>query len=144
MGGEVNPNHQDAEAVVAISQWMMAELIRIFHDVDIDAAAEAVDYIVERRIPLIWEVNGKVRVLNPSLSTNDKTLAILYSKKETLSVDTLFESLEYRNNSRYRNELLDELHSSRFIEYDRGGDSATISPLGVRYVEDELDLSVAL
>jgi hypothetical protein len=30
VGGEVNPNHEDAEAVLSMANWVLAELVRIF------------------------------------------------------------------------------------------------------------------
>jgi hypothetical protein len=56
VGGDVDPNHMDAEAVQAMASWAMAELVRIFHGVKTDEAQETVDALVERKSPLIWEV----------------------------------------------------------------------------------------
>ena len=42
VGGDVDPNQQDSTLVVAMSQWIMAELVRVFHNVDVETAAVAV------------------------------------------------------------------------------------------------------
>jgi hypothetical protein len=34
VGGDVNPNHMDASLVLAMSKWLVAELVRLFHGVD--------------------------------------------------------------------------------------------------------------
>jgi hypothetical protein len=47
VGGDVNPNHEDAEAVLAMSSWLMAELVRIFHGVTLPEAQAAVDSLVQ-------------------------------------------------------------------------------------------------
>src|SRR5690606_29767773 len=54
--GDVDPNSMDASAVVAIASWVMAELVRIFHNVSTKEAQDTVDALIERKTPLIWEV----------------------------------------------------------------------------------------
>ena len=61
VGGEVNPNMMDSICVLRMVKWILAELIRVFHNVDIDEATRAVEYLSVRDIELIWEVNGKLR-----------------------------------------------------------------------------------
>ena len=39
VGGEVDPNHMDAVCVLQMSKWIMAELIRILHQMSVDDAA---------------------------------------------------------------------------------------------------------
>ncbi len=101
VGGDVDPNEQDGTVVVAMAQWIMAELVRVFHKVDSDTAAAAVETLVQRTAPLIWEVNGSLRVLNPSLSARDKSLAVLYSATG-MTAGTLAAAIEYKNLSRFR------------------------------------------
>ena len=58
---------------------MLAELLRVMHHRPVDEAAENVDALVERGTPLIWNVGGKLRVLDTKLSMKDKTLVLLHS-----------------------------------------------------------------
>jgi hypothetical protein len=67
IGGDVDSNHMDAEFVLHSAQWVMAEFVRIFHGLSTDEATATVDALVERTTPLIWEVNGKKRILNTDL-----------------------------------------------------------------------------
>jgi hypothetical protein len=41
--GDVDPNAMDATVVVVMAKWIMAELIRVFHQVDTDVARRAVE-----------------------------------------------------------------------------------------------------
>src|SRR5262249_44828705 len=43
VGGDVNPNYQDAVAVYQMVSWVMAELVRVFHQIPIGEAQETVD-----------------------------------------------------------------------------------------------------
>jgi hypothetical protein len=46
-----------------MAKWIISELARVFHNVDTVAATAVVDALVEREVPIIWEVNGVRRVL---------------------------------------------------------------------------------
>src|SRR5712692_2157371 len=78
VGGDVNPNHMDATAVVAMSKWTMAELVRVFHKVDTATATAAIEATIERDIPVVWLVAGKQRILDMGLTMKEKVLVILY------------------------------------------------------------------
>jgi hypothetical protein len=142
VGGDVDPNHMDATAVLAMSKWVLAELVRIFHGVDTKTAATAVEAIVERHLPIIWRVNGKVRVLATKMTMKDKMLAVLYQSPGPVLEANLVDWVEHSNPSVFRREVLAKAHKARLIEYDRHEGTAQISPLGVQYVEDNLRLGL--
>jgi hypothetical protein len=79
VGGDVDPNHMDAVCVLQMSKWIMAELVRVLHGVTTDEAPAIVDGLVERDAPLIWEVDGKKRVLRTDIGMRDKTLLLLHA-----------------------------------------------------------------
>src|SRR6266508_6021460 len=54
VGGDVDPNFMDATAVVVMSKWIVAELIRVFHAVPVEEAQGLVDSLVERTLPVVW------------------------------------------------------------------------------------------
>jgi hypothetical protein len=142
VGGDVNPNEMDALLVLEMSKWIVAELVRIFHQVDVKTATEVVTLLVQRTIPIIWAVDGKLRVLDPDLSKKDQMLLILYSAAEPISDKELAEFVEYRNLSMFRREILRPAHNARFIEYDELTKNVRISPRGIQYVEENLPLVV--
>lgn len=141
VGGDVDPNQQDATVVVAMSQWIMAELVRAFHEVDLDTAARAVETLVARTIPLIWEVNGTLRVLNRSLSARDKALVVLYASGR-MTAAKLAAAVEYKNLARFRSNVLGKAHVKKLLDFAPTTDEVVLSPVGVRYVEEEIDLEV--
>src|SRR5260370_40273645 len=59
-GGDVDPNHMDAGAVVSLCNWVMGELVRVFHGLTVTDAQKVVDALVEVRIPVIWS-DGAVK-----------------------------------------------------------------------------------
>lgn len=138
VGGDVDPNLADATAVFSCSSWIMAELVRIFHGVTLDQARSAVETLVERKHPLVWTVEDKKRVLDPTLSSADQTLILLYSSQAPIPVEQLRDWVEYRNSTNFRDRILEPLHSQRFIEYDRHNRRVQISPRGAHDIENRI------
>ena len=138
VGGEVDPNFMDATAVYAMSSWTLAELVRIFHGVSTKEAQEAVDALVERKVGLVWEVEKTRRVLDPDMGKDDQALVLLYSKSSRIDEQELFNWVEYSSKTMFRRNILEVLHKKRLIEYEAAQRRARISPLGSKYVEDQI------
>ena len=144
IGNGVNPNLMDATLVITCADWVMAEIIRIFHNLTLEEAQKIVDNLVTNRIPIIWQVGdtGRRRILNPpgyNLTAKDKVLLLMYdAKPEPVSVKDLLRWSEYKNPSRFRSEVLPELHEAGSIDYDKETDLVHISKLGLDYAEKNL------
>jgi hypothetical protein len=143
VGGDVDPNHMDATLVLGMSKWIIAELIRVFHQVDTTEATALVDTLVEREIPAVWEVNGKRRVLDASLTMREKTLLLLYAHRGPVTEGDLVSWVEHSNPSVYRRDVLKPAHKQKLLEYDQTARTVEISPTGVRMVEENIRLSAA-
>lgn len=141
-GGDVDPNHMDAVFVLQASKWIMAELVRVFHEVDTMEASKVVDTLTSRTLPLIWEVGNNKRVLNTELSMKDKALALLYSSKEPVSESDLFKWVEHSNPSVFRRDVLTKAHKAKLVEYDKAAKTVQLSPLGIKYVEEKVSLEL--
>lgn len=138
VGGDVDPNHMDAVCVLQMSKWLMAELVRVLHEVDTDEATKIVDGLVDRETPLIWEVGGKRRVMDTSLSMRDKTFVLLHASNGPVAEGDLVAWIEHSNASVYRRDILRKAHKARLIEYDATAKTAELSPKGIEYVETKL------
>jgi hypothetical protein len=77
---DVNPNHIDATFVISSCDWIISELLRLYHTDDINAIQNLINYIVERKVPIIEEFGDNIRILHTELSVADKILIILYKK----------------------------------------------------------------
>jgi hypothetical protein len=137
VGGDVDANYMDATLVLHAVQWVMAELVRMFHNTDVRTATAVANSLVDRTVPLIWRVGEVTRVLDPKMSLSDQTLLLLYATPKKLSERELATSLEQDRLANYRR-VLNRLHSERLIEYDKISGTATISPIGVADVEKRL------
>ncbi len=142
VGGDVNPNEMDAVAVLYMAKWVVAELVRIFHAVDTEAAAAVVESLVERTVPVVWEVSGRKRVLAKSLTMKEKTLLLLYSHAGPVSERDLLRWVEHSNATGYRRDVLRPLHRDGLIDYDRETGVVQLSPTGARHVEMSVPLTL--
>jgi hypothetical protein len=138
VAGDVNPNQMDATCVLQMSKWILSELVRLFHNVDTETASDAVESIVEKLVPIVWKVDGKLRVLDTSLTMKDKTLILLYHHSGSVSESDLVKWVEHSNASVYRRDVLRKSHKERLIEYNQAARMVTISPKGIEYVEERL------
>jgi hypothetical protein len=139
IGGDVDPNAVDAEVMGSVADWIVCELIRIHHGLSLEEAQDLVDSLASRRIPDIWEVSGKKRVLREGLPARDQALLLLYSTRDSaVLTEDLIAWVEYSNPAVFRSRVLAQLHKDRFVEWDRYSETVTLSPKGVRDVEQRL------
>jgi hypothetical protein len=136
VGGVVDANHMDATFLLHACQWIMAELVRMFHDTDVDTATAIANTLVDRTLPMVWEVGDVRRLLDTRLSNKDAVLLLLYGEVQGTTDYRLAADLEKRpDNVRA---VLRKLHDERLIEFKKAGDTARISPKGEKYVEESL------
>lgn len=138
VGAEVSSNHMDASLVLATAKWLVAELVRIFHQVDTATAASFVDALVERETPIVWKIEGRKRVLNPKLSMKKRMLLLLHATPTAVQEHELCEWSEHPTLSVFRRDVLRPAHAAKLIEYDSRTHLVHLSPLGGRYVEANL------
>jgi hypothetical protein len=128
----------DATFVLASAKWLLAELVRIFHSVDTAAAESIVERIVERTVPLVWQVDEVRRVLAPGFSMREKMLVLLYHATEWVGEKQLLLWVEHSNAAVFRRDVIVKAHKDKLIEYDRLAARCVISPLGSQIVEEKL------
>lgn len=142
VGGDVDPNHMDATVVLEMAKWVLAELVRLFHAVDPASATSIVNALMERELPVVWEVSGKKRVLATGLTMKEKALLLLYSHPGPLSELELADWVEHSNASVFRRDILRPAHRERLVEYRAEDRTVLLSPLGAAFVEKRLPLSL--
>lgn len=138
VGGDVDPNLLDATAVYGMTSWILAELVRIFHSVTTEEARATVSALVERKTPLIWQIDQTRRVLDSKISKIDQTLLLLHQIPGWVSDKDLLSWTEYSSLSNLRSKVLIPLHKSRLIEFDAKQGRAHLSPTGSVDVETRL------
>ena len=138
VGGDVDANSIDIATIERVTDWVLCELIRVYHKLPIEKAQDLIDCVSVKNIPVIWEVAGKKRVLRDGLNSKQKVLLLLYSESDTaVLTEDLCAWVEY-SPSMFARRVLDGLHQKKLIEYDRDSELVYLSPKGAKMVEDEL------
>ena len=135
VGGDVDPNHMDAVAVLSMCNWIMAELVRVFHGLTVGEAQKVVDALAEVRIPLIWS-DGKIkRVLQPAIKLGEQVLLLVATSVPDVSVSDLLAWIEY-DDKKYFMRTIRTLHSKRLLEFTESIDRVRVLPPGAKLVQD--------
>jgi hypothetical protein len=137
-GGDVEANEIDAGTTVRLADWVICELIRVFHGLSLEEAQVIVNALALRELPDVWAVAGKKRVLRKGLSYKQQTLLLLYGEPEAIPVEDLVAWTEHSNATVYRRDVLKALHKDRLVEHDRESDLVYLSPLGINDVEKNI------
>ena len=127
IGGDVDPNQMDAHLTVSMCSWIMGELIRVYHNTSTKIAQINVDYLTERKIPLVWTINNIKRILNPNIRIPDQILIFLATSNSKLTFHELINWVEYTN-STYFKKILKKLHKERLIEYSSDNEIYILPP----------------
>jgi hypothetical protein len=144
VGGDIEANSIDLATIVRICDWVMCELVRVYHNLPIENAQAVVDSLAAKEIPDVWEIGGKKRILRPGLNFRQKVLLLLYSQADSAALaEELFDWSEHSHMANFRRDVLVPLHIAKLIEYDRAEEIVYLSPLGISEVEEILSYCAA-
>lgn len=133
----IDPNLQDATLVVTTLDWMMAELVRIYHTVSPDEAHAIITDLVTREVPVIEEIAGHP-VLNKNLSRGDHILVLLYRAGQQDGLDYRALLSQMRTNRKdHLKQALSRLESKHLVHADHTGERAYITTPGIKHVENK-------
>jgi len=136
VGGDVDPNHMDAVVVLSMSNWIMGELVRVFHNLTTAHAQQLVDALVEVRLPAVWTGDdGIKRVLETSLKLHEKILLLAAVSMPDVTSARVVEWIEYGDN-KYVMRTIRGLHKKRLIEFTEQTDRIRILPPGTKAVQE--------
>lgn len=79
----IDPNLQDATLVGTVIDWVLAEFVRLYHNVSANEAQALVESLVTRRAPAVETFDDFLKVLNPALPASDFLLLLLYHRGKT-------------------------------------------------------------
>jgi hypothetical protein len=77
LGDGIDPNLQDATLIVGNMDWVMAELVRLYHNVSADDAQRIISELVTKEVPAVQEIDGQPVILT-TLQPRDQALLMLY------------------------------------------------------------------
>lgn len=135
VGGDVDPNHMDSVAALSMCNWVMGELVRVYHGLSVAEAQQVIDAIAEIRVPAVWSDGTVKRVLQPALKLPDQVLLLIATSLPSVSSVDLLRWTE-ASDKKYFMKIVRALHKKRFIEFNESLDLTQILPPGAKYVQD--------
>lgn len=121
--------------MLAMCNWVMCELVRVYHNLPTTDAQKVVDSLAEMRIPVIWSDGNVKRVLQPTLKLPQQLLLLIATAVPDLSAQELMDWTEYKD-KRHFMKTLRALHKKRWVEFTESTGRAKILPPGTKEVEN--------
>lgn len=95
--GEIDPNIMDLKYIFSACQWILAELVRIYHSRHPDEAEKLINAITITPPDIIEDFGTFKTVLNREIMPAEELLIILYSYyPEYISIDQIFKDMKRR------------------------------------------------
>jgi hypothetical protein len=134
---EIDPNSMDANMVISASAWILAEAIRYAQKgaVDPSRARDLVESLVEKKYPVIEEVEGRIYLHKKRRSAVDVGLVILarrYPKR--VNRDDLIGAIK-RNGFTLENAKVAAVRIKKFVDDDGAGQLRLLAP-GLKRAEE--------
>lgn len=136
VGGDIIPNLSDSTLIVATCDWILAELIRLYYTSSLEEAQKLVDTLVVRKVPLIQDFNGFLKVLDPSLSIPKQILVLLYQRGTQGASRKELSKWVKTSAGNLSNALSRLVNSERYLHYS--GSSYFITRAGEAHIEEEI------
>jgi hypothetical protein len=128
--GDIDPNEMDANAAVMTCSWILAEMIRLAQKgaVDLSQANALVESLVEKKYPLVENVDGRIYFHVPDKSAVDVALlALAYRYPKRMSKQELTETVK-RNGFEEKNAKMAVQRISKFVDDDGAGQLRLLAP----------------
>lgn len=136
VGGDVTPNLSDSTFIVATCDWILAELIRLYYTSSLEEAQRLIDTLVVRKVPLIQDFDGFLKVLDPSLSVPKQILVLLYQRGAEGALRGELSKWVKTSAGNLSNALSRLANSQKYLHYS--GSRYLITRAGETYVEEEI------
>jgi len=134
LGDGIDPNLQDATLVIGNMDWVMAELVRLYHAVSADEAQRIIVDLVTKEVPAVQEIDGQPVIL-ADLKPRDQAMLMLYRAGAAgASLDELAGWLRIGRKDHLRSRL-GALDKEKLVLHHPKSGRFYITDRGVRYVE---------
>jgi hypothetical protein len=140
--GDIDPNQMDANAAVMTCSWVLAEMIRVAQKgaVDLDEARVLLESLVERKYPVVEEVEGRMYFHVKNKTAPDVALMALARRHPArMGRQDLIDTVR-RNGFSLNNARVAVTRISKMVDDDGSGNLRLLVP-GLRRAEQLLKQS---
>jgi hypothetical protein len=130
----IDPNIQDATLVIGVIDWVLAEFVRLHHNVPAELAQRMVNDLVMRKAPVVQDFAGFLKVLRTDLKASEYCLVLLYQRGNLGAIyDELSDWVKPTMRRNLRRTLDRLVHDRAWVH--RMGNRYTITHAGQQFVE---------
>jgi len=105
----IDPDYLDATLSVSACDWVLAELLRIYHTKDPEEIQHIIQSILVRKVPFVEKHGGQSYVTVPLKNAGDEVLMLLLDNKDGMDRTSIGKSLENNYSPGRVTQALDEL-----------------------------------
>lgn len=134
LGDGIDPNLQDATLVVNNMDWVMAELVRVYHGVAANEAQVAIENLISKEVPAVEEIDGQPVVLKDLQPKNQALLMLYRAGAQGASLDELASWLRASRKD-HLSSRLKKLDSDTLILHHPNSSQYHITRKGISLVE---------
>ncbi len=118
---DIAPNYIDANYIYTCCNWIVCELIRLYHDSDVDKAVKIIEHISKINLPLLEEIDGDILILEENLKIREQILILLFSMHpQRVPLDKIKNAVKAKNQKSINNEET-RMVQSKLIHKNREG-----------------------
>ncbi|RPA58537.1 hypothetical protein EF294_15320 [Gordonia oryzae] len=128
----IDPNTQDGTFVIGVLDWVMAELVRLFHSVEAAEAQRLIEALVSKEVPALQIIEERPVFLT-KLTAGQRVLVVLYWQSPSFVTRHQLRDWLPESDRRNLGTNLGRLEGSRFIH--RIDDRIYLTELGIKEVE---------
>ena len=136
--GEIDANLMDSTLLMSACDWIMAELIRLYHDCSADESQNIVDRLVKRAVPIIYDRDGIKTLLKRTSYERAILLFLHYEGEKDVPIADLCKWVGHANVTKFRKAYLRRLHTEKMIFLNESAKICRILPPGLQYVEEKI------
>jgi hypothetical protein len=140
--GTINVNEMDSTFVLHASNWIIAELIRLETQMSPADAQTEIKKIIEKKVPVIEEVGGRLKCLDPKLDVKGKSLLFCYQKyPQKIALNDIYIWTDYSNKGVLR-KYLNQLSKLGLVDFKN--DFIQLTRRGILWVEKNISFELEL
>lgn len=142
LGSDVDVKEMDAQLVMRLSSWAVAEVVRVESGMPASEVQEIVDRLAASQLPLVEGIDDELVVLATDLPAVQRALvALLHTYPAPMDVGDLRHAVQYGNSTRFRAMLAAEAKAARV---HRRGDEVRLTRKGAGWVQRNIDLRLRI
>ncbi len=137
----INPSLMDSRYLSLLADWVMAELLRLYHSKDDKEIEQLINRLVTRKVPFMQEINGEKVLLHKNMPATVSLLLILCSNNGTISSEEVKSDLSKYYESPNISMAIKNSITGRRVHKDKDN-VIHITELGYQYLEQKLSQSL--